>query len=96
MADHTEESRPWGLVGYNFTLGHGVGPNRHLRARCRSCARLVVFDPSPWMTQGQGALPLSHFAHRLRCSCGARSADLEIWSGDPPPVQRDWSIYAFR
>ena len=89
-------SRSWGLVGFNFPLAHGVGPDRHLRARCGSCDRIVVFDPTPWISQHLGGLPLAHFACRLRCTCGARHATLEIWTGPPPTGPRDWSIYAVR
>jgi hypothetical protein len=97
MADSSsEEGRPWGLVGFSFALSHGVGPDRHLRASCSYCGRRVVFDPSPWIAQHLGALPLRSFETRLRCACGARSATLEIWSGPAPAEGQNWSIYAFR
>jgi len=86
----------WTRVGYNFSLAHGVGPDRHLRARCSHCERNVVFDPGAWLEQGLGGLPLTHFEERLRCACGARRASLEIWSGPAPPLPEDRSIYAFR
>jgi hypothetical protein len=91
-----EPCRPWGLVGYNLPLAHGVGPDRHLRARCASCARLVVFDPAPWIAARLGSLPLASFETRLRCLCGARRASLEIWTGPAPGHAGDNSIYAFR
>jgi hypothetical protein len=97
MADATEEeARRWTMVGYNPSLSHGVGPDRHLRAHCGCCGRRVVFDPSPWIAQRLGGLPLGSFETRLRCACGARRANLEIWSGPAPPTAKDWSIYAFR
>ena len=88
--------RSWGLVGFNFPLAHGVGPDCHLRARCASCGRLVMFDPTPWIEQQLGGLSLAYFAHRLRCICGARQGILEIWTGPAPDSPRDRSIYAFR
>ena len=51
-----------------------VGLDRHLVARCASpgCARAAPCDPSHWVAQGLGGLPLRAFTDRMRCVCGGR------------------------
>lgn len=64
-------------------LKDGVVAGHHLVARCRAprCQRCAPCDPAPWLSQGLGELPLSALSERLRCVCGCRQADLEIWPG---------------
>ena len=59
----------------------------HLRARCCNprCEQVAVFDAS-WWAGGHGAHDRLHMLERrMRCSvCGAREAELEVWSGPQP------------
>jgi hypothetical protein len=97
MAGNDERpSRPWGYCGLDLPLAHGVGPDRHLRASCRSCGRQVVFDPTPWIGERLGGHRLTWFESRLRCLCGGRSARLEIWTGPAPTTELGAGIYPFR
>lgn len=78
-------------------LLESVGLNRHLVARCAApnCQQSAPCDPTPWVDEGLGALPLRAFSPRLRCICGSRLASLDVAAGpltpDPHPA-----IYIFR
>ena len=74
-----------------------VGLDRHLLARCGApgCERTSPCDPTPWMEEGLGDLPLRAFAPRLRCVCGSRRAMLEIHPGALVPAAHP-DIHIFR
>ena len=75
-----------------------VGMDRHLVARCASpgCERATPCDPTIWVAQGLGGLPLGAFSERLRCVCGCRRGRLEIESGPFPEVHEGGGLYVFR
>ncbi len=75
-----------------------VGMDRHLVARCASpgCERAGPCDPTIWVAQGLGGLPLGAFSERLRCVCGSRRGRLQIESGPFPDVQAGGGLYVFR
>jgi hypothetical protein len=72
-------------------------PDQHLLARCAAtrCDNAAPCNPEPWMREGLGGLPLSAFAERLRCVCGARAARLEISAGAYHPSPSP-TLYVFR
>lgn len=74
-----------------------VGLDRHLVAKCASprCGRTAACDPTPWVAEGLGALPLRTFSERMRCVCGSRQAWLEVWPGPFAPAARP-DIHVFR
>ncbi len=74
-----------------------VGSDRHLVARCASpgCERAAPCDPSHWMAQGLGGLPLRAFTDRMRCVCGGRRAQLTVASG-PLPERAGGDVYDVR
>jgi hypothetical protein len=74
-----------------------VGLDRHILARCAApgCERAAPCDPSPWVAQGLGALPLRTFAPRLRCVCGSRRARLEVGAGAYAPSAHP-DLFVFR
>ena len=97
------DDRPTGVMwrsggGLRFSISHGVGRDRHLRAHCSVCGRVERFDPTPLLVQKLGGLLLTDVSTRLRCRCGARQASLEIWHGpaDPPLGDDVPAIYLFR
>ncbi len=75
-----------------------VGMDRHLVARCASpaCARATPCDPTIWVAQGLGGLPLRAFSSRLRCVCGSRRGRLVMASGPFPEVREEGGLYVFR
>lgn len=75
-----------------------VGMDRHLVARCASpgCERATPCDPTIWVAQGLGGLPLGAFSERLRCVCGSRRGRLQIEIGPFPEVQAGGGLYVFR
>jgi len=75
-----------------------VGMDRHLVARCASpgCERATPCDPTIWVAQGLGGLPLGAFSERLRCVCGSRRGRLQIEIGPFPEVQESGGLYVFR
>lgn len=74
-----------------------VGMDKHLVARCASpgCERAAPCDPTHWVAQGLGGLPLRAFSERMRCVCGGRRAELSVASG-PLPEQSAGEVYVFR
>ena len=75
----------------------GVGLDRHLVARCAApgCGHASPCDPSHWVAQGLGGLPLRAFSHRFRCICGGRRAELVVTPG-PLPARSGGKVYLFR
>ena len=75
-----------------------VGMDRHLVARCASpgCERAAPCDPTIWVAQGLGGLPLGAFSERLRCVCGSRRGRLVMESGPFPEGREDGGLYVFR
>lgn len=75
-----------------------VGMDRHLVARCASpaCERATPCDPTIWVAQGLGGLPLRAFSDRLRCVCGSRRGRLVMASGPFPEGREDGGLYVFR
>lgn len=86
------QSRPGGL-----RLLESVGLNRHLVARCGAprCGQSAPCDPTPWVAEGLGGLPLRAFGPRLRCVCGARCVSLDVAPGPLVPDQHP-TIHIFR
>jgi len=74
-----------------------VGADKHLVARCAApgCERAAPCDPTHWVAQGLGGLPLRAFSERLRCVCGGRRAELVVASG-PLPERAGGDVYVFR
>lgn len=74
-----------------------VGMDKHLVARCASpgCERAAPCDPTHWVAQGLGGLPLRAFSERMRCVCGGRRAELTVASG-PLPERAGGDVYVFR
>ena len=74
-----------------------LGLDRHLVARCATpgCERASPCDPTHWVAQGLGGLPLRAFSERMRCVCGGRRARLTIASG-PLPNRTVGEVYVFR
>jgi hypothetical protein len=66
-------------------LKHAVGPDRHLRAQCPSCGVLEILPAMNWLRLREGEMGLDALGGRMRCLCGARSTQLEIWRGAEPP-----------
>ncbi len=84
------------MSGFDPSLSYAIGPDRHLRARCR-CKLMVVVHTDRWVAEGLIGQRLSKFSDRLRCQCGARSVTLEVWSGPPDPqLLAGGGIYPFR
>lgn len=78
-------------------LLQSVGRNRHLMALCSApmCGRSAPCDPTPWVAEGLGGMPLRTFSERLRCVCGGRSAALDIRPG-PLTLEPHPAIHIFR
>lgn len=62
------------------TLAECVGPDRHLQTLC-ACGDQSAFDPEVWIARGLGRLPMTSFSGRLRCPCGRRHAQFQVWPG---------------
>lgn len=73
-----------------------VAPDRHLVARCPSCDRTTVCDPTPWVGEGLGGAPLRAFSDRMRCVCGSRRAVLEVEPGPFVEPGPEHEIIIFR
>lgn len=75
-----------------------VGMDRHLVARCGSpsCQKATPCDPTIWVAQGLGGLPLRAFSERLRCVCGSRKGRLEVEGGPFPGLAEGGELYMFR
>ena len=61
----------------------------HLRARCLNarCERVTAFDAAWWLAGNGPDDRLHMLGRRMRCSvCGAREAEIEVWSGPQPPL----------
>ncbi len=93
-ADMNEKS--WGDMQREPLLAC-VGIDRHLVARCASpgCERAAPCDPTHWVAQGLGGLPLRAFTDRMRCVCGGRRAELSVAAG-PLPERAGGEVYVFR
>lgn len=67
-----------------------------LQARCvaADCGALSPIDPGPWLAQGLAGATLERLETRLRCTCGARRAALEIVAGAKPQAGRP-AIFVF-
>jgi hypothetical protein len=87
-----------GREGRQAPLLACVGMDRHLVARCASpgCSRSAPCDPTIWVAQGLGGLPLRAFAERLRCVCGSRKGRLVIEDGPFPQSAMIGELYVFR
>lgn len=74
-----------------------VGLDRHIVAQCAApnCERRAPCDPTIWVAQGLGGLPLRAFSERLRCVCGSRKGRLVVESGPFPGVRDDGGLYVF-
>ena len=99
MADDRPAGMMWRSGGrMRFRIVQGIGPDRHLRARCGACGRVELFDPAPLLAQKLEGIPLADVSTRLRCRCGARQAGLEIWDGpaDAADAAGEGAIYLFR
>lgn len=65
-------------------LGHAVGPDRHLRARCPSCGAQAILPAKSWVERREGGVSLDALGARMRCLCGGRWARMEVWHGPEP------------
>jgi hypothetical protein len=96
MAESAAQDSPTPLASA-LRLLESVGLNRHLIARCAApnCQQSAPCDPTPWVAEGLGGMPLRAFSPRMRCVCGSRRASLDVAPGpltpDPHPA-----IYIFR
>ena len=75
-----------------------VGLDRHIVARCAApnCEQRTPCDPTIWVAQGLGGLPLGAFSSRLRCVCGSRKGQLVVEEGPFPGMQEGGGLYVFR
>lgn len=79
-------SRPHGSPMYetydhDLPLGHGVGKDRHMKARCGACGREKVLDGHAMFDRGWGGKRISQVAARLKCTCGQVGVKLAIYHG---------------
>ncbi|MFN3523533.1 MAG: hypothetical protein ACK4YQ_14895 [Phenylobacterium sp.] len=77
-------------------LPHDLPPGWRLQARCETpgCGAAAEVDLAPWVAQGLAGAPLERLEPRLRCTCGARRARLEIVDGGEAEARP--GLYAFR
>jgi hypothetical protein len=87
----------WTTQPHRLCLNHAVGPDRHLRARCPSCGVLEILPAMSWLRLREGEMGLDALSARMRCLCGARSTQLEIWRGAEPtrPAEAKPQIWRF-
>jgi len=76
-------------------LGWATAARSSLWARC-ACGREAAVDPRPWLAQGLSRQTLQDLEHRLRCTCGARRAQLEIRGLAEAPGGGAGGIHVFR
>jgi hypothetical protein len=76
-------------------LGWATAARSSLWARC-ACGREAAVDPRPGLALGLSRQILQDLEHRLRCTCGARRAQLEIRGLAEAPGGGSGGIHVFR
>jgi len=94
MADGSRHL-PQSLAFGEARLGWSTAARSSLWARC-DCGREAAINPQPWIAQGLGRQMLCELENRLRCTCGARRAELEIRGLAEVPGACAGGIHVFR
>ena len=76
-------------------FGWATAARSSLWARC-GCGREAAINPRPWIAQGLSRQMLFELEDRLRCTCGARRAELEIRGLAEAPGAGAGGIHVFR
>ena len=83
------------VIPHELRLAQALIARSSLWAVC-GCGREAVVDPEPWIGQGLRRQPLAQLEPRLRCTCGARQARLEIRGLAEAPAGPTGGIHIFR
>jgi hypothetical protein len=78
-----------------IALGDVVRPGRYIVAVCPCCSRSAPLEASQWLWLHGAKMPLGWCQGHVRCVCGGRRAELEVWEGTAPPRPDQLALYAF-